>query len=156
MPSELFLNSCPQRDRTNISAQDRLAPNRPSATVPAACKNPIIWFVVAADLPPFAERIQDSLMDGHRFLGRFSLTRSHHSIHDRTDHAHCILGKVDIAPLQPKQLALPQTSGCHEEHQHRSRRPRPLSNALISAGVSTLGVLRRFARWRTRRIGLRS
>src|SRR5258707_6667542 len=118
MPSELFLNSCPQRDRTNISAQDRLAPNRPSATVPAACKNPIIWFVVAADLPPFAERIRDSLMDGHRFLGRFSLTRSHHSIHDRTDHAHCILGKVDIAPLQPKQLALPQTSGCHEEHQH--------------------------------------
>src|SRR5215469_9129662 len=50
VPSESFLNSSPLRNGTNISAQDRLAPDRLAATVPSACKNPILWFVETADV----------------------------------------------------------------------------------------------------------
>jgi hypothetical protein len=38
VPSKLLLNSGAQRDRTNISAQDRLAPGRRPAAVPSARK----------------------------------------------------------------------------------------------------------------------
>jgi hypothetical protein len=69
VPSESFLDSGPRRHGTNISAQDRLAPNRLPATVPPACKNPILAFVVMTDLFPFAECRQDSWMSWHRLLG---------------------------------------------------------------------------------------
>src|ERR1700722_3611473 len=123
VPSESFLNSGPRSDGTTVSAQDRLAPNRFSATMPAACKNPIIWFVVTTDLLPFAERLQDSRMNWHRLLGRFCLARSNHATHDRSCHAHRILGRVYIAPFQTKHLALPQPGGSREEHQRALTEP---------------------------------
>src|SRR5215469_3660521 len=96
------LHSDSQRDGTNISPQNRLAPDRLAATVTSACKNPIVWFVVTADLFPFAECLQDSWMNWHRLLGRFSLAGSDYTIHDRSRHIHRLLGKVDIIPLHCK------------------------------------------------------
>src|SRR6516165_12530581 len=76
MPSESFLNSGLRGGGTNISPQDRLAPDRFPATVLSACKNPMVRFVVTADLPPFTERLQDDRMNWHRLLRRFGLTRA--------------------------------------------------------------------------------
>ena len=84
VPSELFVNSSPHGDGTNISAQDRLAPDRLAATVSPTCKNPIVWFVVTADMLPFAECLQDNGMNWHGLLGRFSLAGSDYAIHDRS------------------------------------------------------------------------
>ena len=69
VPTELFVNSSSERDGTSVPAQNRLAPNRLPATVASACKNPIVWFVVTADLFPFAECLQDGWMNGHGLLG---------------------------------------------------------------------------------------
>ena len=69
MPAKLFLNSSSLRNGTNVSAQDRLAPNRLPATMPVASKNPVVWFVVATDLLPFPECLQNSWMKWHRLLG---------------------------------------------------------------------------------------
>src|SRR6516162_1978886 len=106
MPSESFLNSGLRGGGTNISPQDRLAPDRFPATVLSACKNPMVRFVVTADLPPFTERLQDDRMNWHRLLRRFGLTRADDTTDDGAHHVHRVLGKVDIAPLQTKQLAL--------------------------------------------------
>jgi hypothetical protein len=38
-------------------------------------------------------------------------------MHDRPSYTHRVLGKLDIAPFQPKQLALAQTCRRREEHQ---------------------------------------
>jgi hypothetical protein len=57
VPAEPLLNSDTLRDGANISAQDRLAPDRLPASVSSARKNPIVWFVVTADLSPLAERL---------------------------------------------------------------------------------------------------
>src|SRR5262245_5207037 len=102
MPSELLLNPYALGNRANLLPQDRLAPNRLPATVPCACKNPIVGFVVTTDLFPFAEGLQDSCMNWHRLLGRFSFARSDHTVHDRSRHVHRVLAKVDITPLHCK------------------------------------------------------
>ena len=73
MPSESLLDSCPLRGRTNISAQDRLAPDRLAATVTSTRENPVIRFAVTADLFPFSKSLQDGWMNWHRLLGGFSL-----------------------------------------------------------------------------------
>src|SRR6516165_1687278 len=57
-------------------------------------------------------------MNGHRLLGGFRLARSNHPAHDRSRHIHRVLGKVYIAPLQTKQLALTQTGRSRKKQQH--------------------------------------
>ena len=79
VPSEPLLNSCLLRSGTNISAQDRLAPDWLAAAVTSARKNPIVWFVVTADLFPFAKSLQDGRMNWHRLLGGFGFARSDHA-----------------------------------------------------------------------------
>lgn len=76
VPSESLLNSGPLRDRTNVSSQNGLAPERCPATVPSACKNPVVWLVVTAYSTPFDERFQNSWMNRYRFLRCFSFARS--------------------------------------------------------------------------------
>jgi hypothetical protein len=102
VPSKSFLNADSQGDGTNISPQDRLPPDRLAATVPSARKNPIVRFVVTADLFPFVERLQDNGVNWHRLLGRFSLARSDYTVHDRSRHVHRLLFKVDVIPLHCK------------------------------------------------------
>src|SRR6516162_17208 len=102
VPSEPLLNSCLLRSGTNISAQDRLAPDRLAATVTFACKNPIVGFVVTTDLFPVAKSLQEGWMNWHRLLGGFGFARSDHAVHDGSCHVHRVLCKVDITPLQCK------------------------------------------------------
>jgi len=68
MPSESFLDSNILRDGANVFAQDCLTPYGLSAAVTAACKNPIVRFVVAADFSPFRQHIPDCGMNRHRLL----------------------------------------------------------------------------------------
>jgi hypothetical protein len=57
VPSESLLNSETLRDRTNILAQDRLAPDRLPATVSSAGKNPIVALGESGAFSPFRERL---------------------------------------------------------------------------------------------------
>jgi hypothetical protein len=54
-------------------------------------------------------------MHWHRLLRRLGLARADEALDDRSRYVHRPLAKVDVAPFQPEQLALPQTGGhCHE------------------------------------------
>jgi len=56
-------------------------------------------------------------MNGHRLLRRFGLAWANDAVDDGTGYVHHPLGKIDVAPFQAKQLALPQAGGYCEEDQ---------------------------------------
>src|SRR6516225_7523977 len=117
VPSELFLNSEAQRHRTNVFAQDRLSPVRPSSPASPAGKDPIICRCVAGTFPPFQQSVREERMNGHRLLRCFGLARAYYTVNDGTRDAHISLRKVDVFPLQSEHLTLPQARGYREEDQ---------------------------------------
>jgi hypothetical protein len=86
-------------------------------------------------------------MNGHWLLRRFGLARANDAVDGGARHVHEPLGKIDVAPFQAEQLALPQAGRhCKEDQRSFSNAYYRLStNALISAGIRTVGALRRFA-----------
>ncbi len=62
MPSESLLNSDALRYRTNVFAQDRLAPVRSSVPIALACKKPVLGLDVCTILSPLLECVRESRM----------------------------------------------------------------------------------------------
>src|SRR6266576_2850129 len=56
-------------------------------------------------------------MERNRFLRRFGFAWANDSIDYRASHVHDPSGKINVAPFQTEQLALPQASGCCKQDQ---------------------------------------
>src|SRR5215469_3148615 len=95
-------------------------------------------------------------MHRYRLLRRFGLARTNDTVNDGSRYIHRSLGEVDVTPFQAEQLALPKAGGYCQENQRSFSDGETVDQRLISAGIKTVGVRRRFALWRTRWIGLRS
>ena len=55
-------------------------------------------------------------MQWNRLLGRLGLASADDAKDDRTDHAEFPTFEVDVTPLEPEQLALPQSRGRCQEY----------------------------------------
>src|ERR1700736_7088430 len=79
MPSELFLNPDALVHRADMLAQNCLAPDWFSTTVPSAREDPVVGFSVPGAFFPFRECLQNCWMNRYGLLRCFSLARTNHS-----------------------------------------------------------------------------
>src|ERR1700721_1350402 len=108
MPSESLLNPDSLRYRTNVFAQDCVAPVRFAAPIALACKNPVLRPDVGTTFHPLHQSFRESRMHWNRFLRCFGLARAYYSVHDGARDAHRALAKINVSPFQAEYLALPQ------------------------------------------------
>ena len=109
VPTKMLLNAQFLRLRSNELAQDRLAPKRFPAPIAPACKDPIVRFPVGLLFSPFQESLDNERMNRHGLLRRFGLAMSNDSADDRPCYVDRSFVKVDITPLQAKQLTLAES-----------------------------------------------
>ena len=95
--------------RSNEPAQDCLSPIRMASAMMPIGDNPVLGFALPAAVSPVCLSRGENRMNWHRLLRRLGLASTNDAIGNRTRHFHGALGKVDVAPLEGKQLTLAQT-----------------------------------------------
>jgi hypothetical protein len=73
-------------------------------------ENPVAGFAVSAAILPVEESLRQDGMEGHRLLGRLCFAPAYDAINDRACHVQSSSAKIDVTPLESKQLALSQPS----------------------------------------------
>ena len=96
------------RNRPDNPAENCLPPVRMASAMVLIRKNPVIGFAILAAVSPVNESRGENRVDRNRLLRCLGLASTYDAISDRTRHVHGALRKVDVAPLEGKQLTLTQ------------------------------------------------
>ena len=107
VPTKLCLNSEFASRWSQVFVQNRLSPVRLLSMAMPARKNPIFWLAIKGLFFPPDERFAHQGMDRYWLLRGFRFARSHETMDDGARHVHRSRGKIDIAPFQREQFALP-------------------------------------------------
>src|SRR6266481_8364729 len=156
MPSDAFFNSLVFHRWPNVPAQDRVSPARFPAPIPPASEDPIFRLSIGGALPPLRQGLRQKGMERNRLLRRFGFAWANDSVDYGASHVHDPSGKINVAPFQTEQLALPQASGCCKQDQGPFAKAKTLQQRSDFYRLSSVGAVFRLALCRTRRIELRS
>src|SRR6266568_8003818 len=110
VPPESCFNSEFPSCWSQILVQNCLSPIRLHPVAMMACKNPVFWLAISGLFFPLDQGLRNYWVDRDRLLRGFCFARAHETVDDGAHYAHCSCRKIDIAPFQSKQFALPDAS----------------------------------------------
>jgi hypothetical protein len=115
MPPDFLRDAETSRDLTNSIPHQRLVPVRLSASTVRAGEDPVTGDFVFRVNPPGAKRCREKRIERNWFLRSLGLARADNLQDDGARHADLVLDEIDIRPLEPEELAGPQTGNDIEQ-----------------------------------------
>ena len=117
MPTDSFRDSQLPCNWQDMALHDLLRQVWPPTLIDRAREHPALRRLIWRLAPPFAQRCDQIIVSGDRFLRAFCLTNANDILHDGARYIDLLGLEVHVSPFQREQLTPPQAGGYGQQDQ---------------------------------------